>query len=391
MEQNRPIGSLLRINPGHAAAFSWRAILQARYELAMKGISLDGWRPATLTPEGVLCMLSLEHCGVVHEGAWRVRDALPFLTEDEAERVSTALRRMSYTLSPGEEKAMACALKAGDVLRGPFRRRLPGAPARFGPPVRMVGGIPEPAATGPEWGTDAHEEVLEEAVAGGCSEMVGWILRGDQVRWGWVANEVLSRAVVTRDPAMARQILAAALEAGEEPRPEVLARLFELEEELRWQGRAAWVEAVVRARPRMSGEFISGFYGGSPRGHRAEGVFSTDNCGGESIWTIGPPVPDDEEGLLWSVRFRGLRYVYVFYPYWGYPDRPAAFFEMFAARHPDVERECAHRGEPGEVLIIQVSERLPGHDPETGLWHGLESDELGGILVWIDTQAAFSA
>lgn len=263
-----PLWSLLKQNPGHAAAFSYRALLQSRYELVMKGVTLDGWRAREYTAEGAVCLLALGHCGVAAEAALQIRDALPFVAEGAAKALAENLRRLSRLLSPGEERAIACALKAGGVLRGPLRRGGLAAPERLGPPVEITSASPgEVEGAGP----DAYEATLEEAVDGGCAEMAEWILSRHLVGSDWAATVLFLRAVRARRPAISRRVLAAARRAGAEPPPEALAELEELEGELRWRGpREAWVAATIRAPAAPGARPSSSQPGAGPRAAELE-------------------------------------------------------------------------------------------------------------------------
>ena len=135
--------------------------------------------------------------------------------------------------------------------------------------------------------------------------------------------------------------------------------------------------------------FISGFYGDMAVGVECikEGFFFENNCGGGSVWTIGPRFV---ENSLWSTQYKGTRYAYVFYPY----DMKCPGFDELLA-------EMREKGVSGDLhvsyhdcgCVIQVDALLPGWDVDTDgspypgseLWYGKEADDLSGTLTLIDT------
>lgn len=125
----------------------------------------------------------------------------------------------------------------------------------------------------------------------------------------------------------------------------------------------------------MADLYLAGYYGACPAG---AGSYALSACGGPSRWAVAPRPAPDAPGLLWSVPFAGRRYAFVFDAY--EPGEGAPFFARFRRAAPGGELVHAER----TVHVYQADALLPGFEPATELWDGLEADELEGTLHCID-------
>lgn len=200
--------------------------------------------------------MALGRCDVAPEAARRVRDALPFVSDGIEAGLSAQLRAMRIWLASGEEKELACTLRAGALLRGVFRRWPLAPPRRDVPPITLVivdelyhllEAPVDDAHIYPLCTYNAYDEALQLAVQAEDWAMVDWVLGSGQLCEHWLIRVAFRWAVLTlRDPGLARRFQ----EAARLPLPPGhLAELSELDAELRWGPmRQAWVSAVLRAR-----------------------------------------------------------------------------------------------------------------------------------------------
>lgn len=127
-----------------------------------------------------------------------------------------------------------------------------------------------------------------------------------------------------------------------------------------------------------SSNFISAYFDPAPKDLGLKhGDFFHLNCGGSSIWVLSRAPPTADEAM-WSARYEGKRYIFVFYPYEDDDIKNTSFYDAFP--HKDQLEKIN-----GGVYIYQTNDMLENFDIETEIWGGLESDELDGDLTYIDT------
>lgn len=124
--------------------------------------------------------------------------------------------------------------------------------------------------------------------------------------------------------------------------------------------------------------YISAYYDYKPiSDHIKCGYFNEMNCGGASIWTIGPkPQPEDMKHMLWMTEFLGFRYVFVFYRYAEVKLEDTEFFRL-------IDKELIDVG--ADTHVFHMDELLPEFDLENEMWKNLDGDDLCGTLTLIDT------
>lgn len=125
----------------------------------------------------------------------------------------------------------------------------------------------------------------------------------------------------------------------------------------------------------MLDRWLAGYWGELPAGC---GAYGLDQCGGPSGWAVGPRPAPGAAGLLWAVPFEGRRYAFVFDAYASGDDAP--FFARFRSTVPG---GVLARGED-TACVYQSDTLLPGFELASGLWGGLDSDDLEGCLHCID-------